>query len=281
LTRSASSPASNLPATVSRKHQLMHFSIVTPSLNQGRFLSDCLRSVADQRSSGLQVEHIVVDACSTDETRPLLESSTDVGWTSEPDDGQTNAINKGFRRASGDWLMWLNADDFLLPHALERVKAFAELHPKAEVIYGDCRFVDAAGRMLRDKREGDFNLWMLVLYGCYIPSTATFFRRSLIERGHFLDPVYRNCMDLEYFVRLAGAGVHFKHIPEVLAGFRFHDSNISFKFSERRKREKLTIQRSFLTTRGLGWLGHPAFLTPIMRIYQIQRTIRRTLGFTP
>ncbi len=259
----------------------MFFSIKTPSFNQGRFLSDCLQSVADQRLVDIHLEHIVVDACSTDETKALLESRSDVSWISEPDKGQTDAINKGFRRASGDWLMWLNADDFLLPGSLKKVRDYALVHPTIDVIYGDCRFVDETGRTLRDKQEGGFNLMMLVLYGCYIPSTATFFHRSLIERGLFLNTRYRNCMDLEYFVRLAGAGVRFAHLPEVLAAFRFHDSNISFKFAERRKQEKLQIQGKFLTERGLGWLGHPAFLTPLMRIYQIRRAIRRALGFTP
>jgi glycosyltransferase involved in cell wall biosynthesis len=259
----------------------MKFSIVTPSFNQGRFLSDCLQSVANQRSADVQVEHIVVDACSTDETKALLQTHSDISWTSEPDDGQTDAINKGFRRASGEWLMWLNADDFLLPGALEKVRQFALRQTQAEVVYGDCRFVDADGRRLRDKKEGGFDLMMLVLYGCYIPSTATFLHRSLIDRGLFLDPHYRNCMDLEYFVRLAGAGVRFEHIPEVLAAFRFHDSNVSFTFVQRREREKLEIQRKFLTGRGLGWLAHPVFLNPITRLYQIKRAIRRTLGFTP
>jgi glycosyltransferase involved in cell wall biosynthesis len=259
----------------------MLFSIVTPSFNQGRFLSDCLQSVADQRSADIQVEHIVVDACSTDETMALLESRSDLLWTSEPDNGQTDAINKGFRRASGEWLMWLNADDFLLPGALEKIRRFALRHTQSEVIYGDCRFVDADGRTLRHKKEGGFDLMMLILYGCYIPSTATFFHRSIIDRGLFLDPRYRNCMDLEYFVRLAGTGVHFEHLPEILAAFRFHDSNVSFKFAQRRKQEKLQIQRKFLTERGLGWLAHPVFLDSLMRLYQIKRAIHRTLGFTP
>lgn len=259
----------------------MFFSVITPSFNQGRFLSDCLESVAAQRSADICVEHIVVDACSTDETKALLESRSDVLWTSEPDDGQTDAINKGFRRASGEWLMWLNADDYLLPGALEKVRTCALQHPTAEVIYGDCRFVDVDGRALRDKKEGCFDLATLVLYGCYIPSTATFFHRSIIDRSLFLDARYRNCMDLEYFIRLAEAGVRFEHLPEILAAFRFHDSNVSFKFADRRKQEKLEIQRRFLSARALGWMAHPFFLTPLMRLYQIKRAIRRTLGFTP
>jgi len=259
----------------------MRFSVVTPSFNQGRFLSDCLESVANQRSSDLQLEHIVVDACSTDETRMVLESRTDVKWTSEPDAGQTDAINKGFRKATGDWLMWLNADDYLLPGALEKVRVYASAHPSADVIYGDYLFVDETGRTLREKREGSFDFNMLLFYGCYIPSTATFFRRDLIDRGLLLDPQFRNCMDTDYFLRLALAGARFGHLPELLAAFRWHDSNISTKFAERRKAERLQIQTQTLRAKGLGWLSHPAFLQPLFHLYQAKRNLRRSIGLTP
>jgi glycosyltransferase involved in cell wall biosynthesis len=259
----------------------MLFSIITPSLNQGRFLSDCLESVADQRSSDLQVEHIVVDACSTDETRAVLESSTAVDWTSELDEGQTDAINKGFLRASGDWLMWLNADDYLLTGALEKVRVYALAHPDADVIFGDCLFVDEAGQTLREKREGSFDFNMLLFYGCYIPSTATFFRRDLIDRGLLLDTQFRNCMDTDYFLRLALAGARFEHIPELLAAFRWHDSNISTKFAERRKAERLQIQHRTLQAKSLGWLARPIFLEPLFRLYQAKRSLRRAFGLTP
>jgi glycosyltransferase involved in cell wall biosynthesis len=259
----------------------MQFSVVTPSLNQGRFLANCLESVANQRSSEIQVEHIVVDACSSDGTRAILESRRDAHWTSEPDAGQTDAINKGFRRAAGDWLMWLNADDYLLTGALEKVRDYALAHPTADVIYGDCLFVDEAGRTLREKREGSFDLNMLLFYGCYIPSTATFFRRDLIDRGLLLDPQFKNCMDTEYFLRLAMSGARFEHLPELLAAFRWHDSNISTKFAERRQAERLQIQRQTLQAMGLGWLGHPVFLQPLFRLYQAKRNLRRAFGLTP
>jgi glycosyltransferase involved in cell wall biosynthesis len=260
---------------------MMTFSIVTPSLNQGRFLGDCLRSVLSQRGDEIQVEHIVRDACSRDGTVEVLKQTDGVVWTSEPDAGQTDAINKGFRKATGDWLMWLNADDYLLPGALEKVRDYALEHPAADVIYGDCLFVDEVGRTLRERREGAFDFWMLLLYGCYIPSTATFFRRDLIDRGLLLDPQFRNCMDTDYFLRLALAGMRFEHIPELLAAFRWHETNASTQFVERRKSERLQIQRQTLQAKGLGWLRHPVFLEPLFRLYQAKRSLRRALGLTP
>ncbi len=259
----------------------MRFSIVTPSLNQARYIGDCLAGVAAQRGGSVEVEHLVLDACSTDGTVGVLEQTKGILWTSEPDKGQTDAINKGFRRATGDWLIWLNGDDYLLPDALAKVREFALAHPAAEVIYGDCLFVDEAGRTLREKREGGFDFNMLLFYGCYIPSTATFFRRDLIDRGLLLDPQFKNCMDTDYFLRLALAGARFEHLPELLAAFRWHDSNISTKFAERRKAERLQIQRRTLKTNGLGWLGHPVFLNPLFRLYQAKRNVRRAFGLTP
>jgi hypothetical protein len=91
--------------------------------------------------------------------------------------------------------MWLNADDFLAPGALEKLRICALQRLSAEIICGDCRFVEANGRKERDKKEGDFDLAMLVLYSCYIPSTATFFHRSIIDRGLFRDARYGSCVD--------------------------------------------------------------------------------------
>jgi GT2 family glycosyltransferase len=259
----------------------MRFSVITPSLNQARYIRDCLASSAAQRSNDIEVEHLVLDACSQDGTVDILKRTDGVLWASEPDQGQTDAINKGFHRATGDWLMWLNADDYLLPSALERVRRHALERPAANVIYGDCLFVDEAGQTLREKREGPFNFNMLLFYGCYIPSTATFFRRDLIDRGLLLDPQFKNCMDTDYFLRLALAGARFEHLPELLAAFRWHDSNISTKFATRRKAERLQIQRHTLRATGLGWLGHPMFLKPLFRVYQAKRSLRRAFGLTP
>ena len=259
----------------------MRFSVITPSLNQARFIRDCLTSVGTQHGEGIGVEHLVLDACSQDGTLDILRQADSVLWTSEPDAGQTDAINKGFLRAKGDWLMWLNADDYLLPGALEKVRDYALAYPDVDVIYGDCVFVDEAGTPLREKREGGFDFNMLLFYGCYIPSTATFFRRDLIDHALLLDPQFKNCMDTDYFLRLALAGARFGHLPELLAAFRWHDSNISTKFAQRRKAERLQIQRQALQTKGLSWLGHPIFLQPLFHIYQAKRNLRRALGLTP
>jgi glycosyltransferase involved in cell wall biosynthesis len=228
----------------------------------------------------VEVEHIVVDACSTDDTVTILKSYPHVQWTSEPDRGQTDAINKGFRRASGDWLMWLNADDYLMPEAFTRVTSFAEAHPKADVIYGDCDFVDEHGRIVGTKREGDFDFWMLLFYGTFIPSTATFFRRKLIDDGHLLDASQKVCMDLAYYLRLADVGVHFEHLAEPLASFRWHETNVSSLHRARAREEFRALQRYYLRRRGLSLLANEPTLSLLHASYRLRRFAQR-LGNRP
>jgi glycosyltransferase involved in cell wall biosynthesis len=97
---------------------MIKISVITPSFNQGRFLSECIESV--QTQTGVDVEHIITDAGSTDETLDVLNRYPHLKWSSESDEGMSDGINKGFLNASGKWVMWLNCDDYFLPGALEK-----------------------------------------------------------------------------------------------------------------------------------------------------------------
>ena len=222
---------------------LPSLSVITPSFNGGEFIEDAIRSVAQQQS--VQVEHVVVDGASSDNTVAILQRYPQVRWTSEPDDGQSDAINKGFLRATGDLMGWLNADDYYLPGGLEAIARAAEEHPEADVIYGDCVFVDGDGRLVRSKVEHDFDPAILMYFGCYIPSTATFFRRRVIESGLLLDCEYRVSMDFEYFARLAHTGCQFHYVPRFVAAFRWHENNISLSQAARRAVERRQVQLRF------------------------------------
>jgi glycosyltransferase involved in cell wall biosynthesis len=209
----------------------MKFSIITPSFNQGRFIADCIESV---RQQAYPHEHLIFDACSGDETLEVLKRHADLPeltWVSEPDKGQCDAINKGFLRANGDWVMWLNADDFLLPGALEKVAAFIEKHPDADVVYGGWNFTDADKRVTKTVKVFPFDLRMLIHYGPYIASTACFFRKkTVIDEGFLLNTKFRFNMDGEYYARLGRAGKRFLYLPEILAGFRVHEQNVSYQY---------------------------------------------------
>jgi glycosyltransferase involved in cell wall biosynthesis len=204
----------------------MDFTIVTPSYNYGRYINECLQSVAEQE--GITFEHLVMDAGSTDDTAEVVVKFPHSGFFQEPDEGMTDGINKGFRRAKGEWVMWLNADDRLLPGALAAVKEFAEKHPDADVIYGCWNFVDEHGTFIRKMTVFPFDRGMIANHGCYIASTATFYRRSTtIDEGHLLNIAFKSVMDGEYFCRLSAAGKRFKYLPVALADFRLHDGSIS------------------------------------------------------
>lgn len=218
-------------------------SVITPSLNSGEFLEDAILSVS--RQDGVLVEHIVQDSLSGDNTVEILRRHPGVRWQWESDCGQSDAINHGFLRASGDLVGWLNADDYYLQGGLKTIAYAAAEHPEADVFHGDCVFVDGEGNIKRSKVEHEFDPDILFYFGCYIPSTATFFRRRVIEQGHLLDCDFRVCMDFEYFVRLACAGFKFHYVPHFVAAFRWHESNISLQQAERRTFERQEVQRRF------------------------------------
>lgn len=223
----------------------MKISVITPSLNQGRFIRDCIESVKTQE--GVEWEHIVVDNCSTDETLSILKEYPHLHWTSEPDKGQSDAINKGFLQATGEWVMWLNADDYLLPGALAKIGTFAKEHPEADVIYGAWLFVDKDKQLLKISGVFPFNYRMVVHMGPYIASTACFFRRqTTVVEGNLLCPEFHYTMDGEYYARLGALGKKFLYLPVVLAAFRVHETNKSTQHVAKRSfTETLARQRQY------------------------------------
>lgn len=204
------------------------FTIVTASYNYGHYIGECLQSVASQE--GVTFEHLVMDACSKDNTAEIVAAFPHAEFHQEPDKGMSDGINKGFVRARGKWVMWLNADDRLKPGALRAVKEFADANPGADVIYGCWDFIDAHGAFLRRMTLLPFDRRILVQQGCYIGSTACFYKRSrTIGEGHLLDIDFGFCMDGEYYARLSQLGRKFVYFPKVLADFRLHDESISQK----------------------------------------------------
>jgi GT2 family glycosyltransferase len=207
----------------------------------------------------------------------VLKEYPHLQWSSEKDRGMSDGINKGFLRAKGDWMMWLNADDYLLPGALARVAMHIEEHPEADVVYGDCEFVTESKELIRRKREHRFDFNVLLFYGCYIPSTSTFLRRSIIEAGHLVDVEYRVCMDFEYYLRLSWKGYRFSYLPSALAGFRWHGTNTSTQLSSRRYEERLKVQRYFLQQQQRSNLGGGRTLEMMRRIYQAKHVLLRAI----
>lgn len=241
----------------------MGISIVTPSLEQGRFLGEALESVRRQSSAcaeHLVVEHLVYDGGSTDETVPLLRSLqgrngwSHVRWCSGADGGQSAALNRGFAEAKGEIVGWLNADDRYRAGCFERVaRAFRE-HPEVDVFYGDYAVIDERGELLRVRREIGFNRFVLKYHRVlYIATAATFFRRRVFTAGHRLRDDLHLAMDYEFFLRLEQAGYRIERLPAVLADFRVHAASKSQTRTRGQLEEKREILRSRLAgERGMG-----------------------------
>jgi len=252
----------------------MKISVITPSFNQGRFLEGCIQSVLAQE--GVEVEHIVTDAGSTDETLEVLRRHPHLIWTSEPDKGMSDGINKGFRQATGDWLMWLNCDDYLLPGVLAKVAAHIRAHPEADVIHGDCIYVKEDMSPMRRKLDTPVDEWDLLFVGCVIPSTSAFYSREIIDAGHLLGLGYKNCMDWEYYLRLMRLGYCYCYLPEALAHFRWYEDSTTQKHWQRMIDEGLKAQREHIQLRGLpAWLGNAGLLKVLRKIFQVRRVVKR------
>lgn len=209
----------------------MRVSVVTPSLNQAAFLERAIESVLGQRGD-FELEHLVVDGGSTDGTRDVLQRYAErVSFTSEPDRGQSDALNKGFARATGDVLCWLNSDDSLLPGALaEVVRAFRD--PGCRWLFGQCRIVDEQDREVRrpvtwyKNRKLRRYSYAALLIENFIPQPATFFRRDLLDQVGPLDAARWYSMDYDLWLRF-GRVAEPGFLPRDLAVFRWHGASKS------------------------------------------------------
>ena len=206
--------------------QSLKISIVTASFDQGPYIACAIESVLSQNYDNF--EHIIIDNCSTDETVAVLKRYPHLKVVCEKDQGQSDALNKGFKMATGDIVGWLNADDKYLPGCFKGVIEVFAKNPKIDLFYGDYRFVDAQGDLIRVRKELGFDAFMLkYLHVLYIPTTTSFFRKKIFDEGNFLNVNYHYAMDYEFFLRLAQRGYKFGHIAQVMADFRWHDDNKS------------------------------------------------------
>ena len=195
-------------------------SIVTPSYNQASFLEQTIQSVLEQEYP--RIEYIVVDGASTDNSFEIIKKYNDrlAYWISEKDSGQAEAINKGFARARGEILGWLNSDDYYLPETISAVVKCFEEYPEVVMVYGDMLAVDGDGQTINIQKYKQLSLQDLLCFQI-IGQPSVFFRRSAIEKTGWLDTSFHFMLDHHLWIRLAQQG-QILHVPQVWSAARYH-----------------------------------------------------------
>lgn len=194
-------------------------SIVTPSLNQGRFIRETIESILLQDYP--YIEHIIIDGGSTDGTLDILKMYGDrIFWISEKDKGQSDAINKGWKRARGKIYGWLNSDDTYLPGAITKAVKFLCDNKDVMMVYGEGWHIDEYGKIIQRYPTEPFKLARLA-ETCFICQPTVFFRKELIEKIGYLDENLNYCMDYDFWIR-AGRIYSIGYINDYLANSRLY-----------------------------------------------------------
>ena len=203
----------------------MIFSIITPSLNCGDFISKNFASIRQQGFGPDELEHWVIDGGSTDGTLDILKANPTVKWISEPDKGLSDAVNKGIQRAAGDWIIWLNADDFLADNALKTFVEYTRKNPDVRVFSGDETVLRYDESVEQTLRGWDYNLKDLLGSRTEMNQASTFVHREVYQKVGLLDISIRFAMDYEWLVR---AMHHYRcvPIPQVLTFYRRRQGSI-------------------------------------------------------
>ena len=215
-------------------------SVLVPSLDAEEFIVDAVRSALAQSPRPLEV--LVQDGSSSDGTVAAVEGIGDqrVLVTSEPDAGQSDGFNRALRRARGDWIAWLNADDLLAPDAFATAAPFAR--EDVDMVYGDFAWVDAQGRVVKPVHVPELDRERLLTQGNYMFSGAALFRRSLFERFGAFDTELRIAMDYDLYLRIVSK-IRAVHCGATLAYFRQHGGSTTSEISWALVRETNRVRR--------------------------------------
>jgi glycosyltransferase involved in cell wall biosynthesis len=207
----------------------MLFSIITPSFRNSEWLKLCIASVADQK--GVTLEHIIQDSESDDGTLEWLPKDKRVKPFIEKDHGMYDAVNRGYKRAQGDLLAYINCDEQYLPGALKKVGDYFEQNPTVDVVFGDCIVVNRKGEYICERRAlipQLLHTWSGASL-CFL-TAATFIRRSVIEQHKlFFNTDYRDLGDKEWALRLVRSGLRMSVLPSFLSVFAETGHNMNLK----------------------------------------------------
>ncbi len=233
------------------QQELPLVSIVTPSLNQGAYVEETILSVKNQTYP--RVEHIIIDGGSTDNTLDVIkkyDGAYNMRWISEPDEGQSDAINKGWRMATGEILAYLNSDDTYMPRAVETAVRWLTDHPDVDMLYGDCSIIGKSGEVTGQYPAADFNLAELLCGRNMIPQPAVFLRKEVLDGVGYLDTNLHRTMDYDLWARI-GLKCKVKYIPQLLASFRIYPGTKGMREGNKFADDRLYALNKLFSASGL------------------------------
>ena len=216
-------------------------SIVTPSYNQAAFLEETIQSVLAQDYPN--VEYIIVDGGSTDGSVEIISRYADQlsWWVSEPDRGQSDAINKGLRHSQGNYFGYINSDDLLMPSAVRMAVEYLESNPDVGMVYGDVEYINASGETIRLYQSRPFDLIEIVRTARnWVPQPGSLIRRVVLDDVGGLDPEIQYNMDQEHLYRI-GLKYTVAYLPVTLARFRLHQESKTVSGAERNAASEVLI----------------------------------------
>lgn len=227
--------------------------VVTACMNMGAYLDETIRSVRANLRPG--DEYYVIDGASTDGTLDVIRhhESALAGWVSEPDAGYADALAKGFARARGDLLCWINAGDLLLTGTFDHVRA--QFSGDTDLIFGDDFYIDESSRVISFSRGWISDLRAAMLHGGWTPlQDACFWRRSLYEAVGGIDPSVKYAADYDLFLRMAGKG-RCRYVPMAYSAFRQHAGQKSIAGARRYRDERAATRAREIERSGAGGLA--------------------------
>ena len=260
----------------------MKISIITPSYNQAVFLEQNIQSILSQ-GLGDSVEHIVIDGGSTDGSIDILRKYPHLIWKSEKDRGQSHALNKGFKMATGDIIGWINSDDKLTPCALHRVAKFFQENPEEIAVVGNLNLISVGGSFIRIIKGKAYKYEDMVNTNRGVTQGSTFFKRAVFEKIGYLDETLHYAMDFEFFLRMAALAT-IPYINESLAEFRIQPDAKTTNGLVHFRKEHMKIARKYNASwfsKGIRSDVYVILSEPLRGRPWIRNFIRKLKGIDP
>jgi glycosyltransferase involved in cell wall biosynthesis len=220
-------------------------SIITASYNQGAFIERTLLSVLNQNYPNIEI--IIIDGGSTDNTIEIIKKYEPYisYWVSEKDNGQADAINKGFKIASGDLLCFQNSDDLFCQNSFLTLATFYQKRPNNDCYYGDMIFIDTNDNVLEVLKTNNFNIKAQILEGMQVFNQSLFFKKSIGEQFGYLDSTLKFVIDYENILRWAKNGAKFVKVPNLIGAFRLHEEAKTHNLENIRKSEHEKVRNEY------------------------------------